>query len=95
MGISHGICLADLDRDGDLDVVLNNLQRPPSLYRNNATGPRISVRLLGGAANPHAIGARLRLVATHSRRPSIQTRVVSSGGRYLSSDETLVVFAST
>ena len=94
IGISQGICLADLDRDGDLDVVLNNLQRSPSIYRNNATGQRISVRLRGGAANPQAIGARLRLVATHSVRPIIQTRVVSSGGRYLSSDENLVVFAT-
>ncbi|MBK9137645.1 MAG: VCBS repeat-containing protein [Verrucomicrobia bacterium] len=36
-GISYGMALGDLDNDGDLDVVVNNLNSVASLYRNEAT----------------------------------------------------------
>ena len=34
--ISQGACLADLDNDGDLDVIVNNLNDAAGLYRNNS-----------------------------------------------------------
>ena len=93
IGVSQGICLADLDRDGDLDVVINNLQGAPSLYRNEAIAPRISVRLKGLGKNPHGIGTRLRLVTVEPMDTPIQTQMLLSGGRYLSSDDAVKVFA--
>ena len=39
--------LADLDNDGDLDVVVNCLNAPPLLYRNDTDRPRLAVRLKG------------------------------------------------
>lgn len=92
-GISQGLCLADLDRDGDLDVVLNNLQGKPSLYRNNATQPRIAVSLLGRDQNSAGIGARVTLHQAGASDMPDQSQMIISGGRYLSSDVPMRVFA--
>jgi len=43
--ISQGMCLADLDNDGDMDVVANNLDSTAGLYRNDTAKPRVAVML--------------------------------------------------
>jgi hypothetical protein len=77
-GISHGMCLADLDNDGDMDVVMNNLNEGAGLYRNEGLAPRVAVRLRGLAPNtgrswrpdPRARRAGLRTKpGDHLRRP--------------------------
>jgi enediyne biosynthesis protein E4 len=88
--ISQGACLADLDQDGDLDVIVNNLNEPAGLYRNNVTSPRIAVRLSGLAPNTQGVGARISLVGGSVP----QSQVINCGGRYLSSDDTMRVFAA-
>jgi hypothetical protein len=89
-GISYGMALGDLDNDGDLDVVVNNLNDVVSVYRNDSTAGRVAVRLRGTPPNTQGIGARLRLVGASLT----QSQEVICGGRYLSGDQAQRVFAS-
>ena len=65
VGVSHGMALADLDNDGDLDVILNNLNAPAAILRNDSIAPRVAVRLKGASGNSQGIGARIK-VSIHS-----------------------------
>jgi enediyne biosynthesis protein E4 len=89
--ISQGMCLADLDSDGDLDVVINNLNAPVSVLENKSTAPRLAVRLKGRAPNTHGIGAR---IVVRGGAVPMQSQEVIAGGRYLSADEPLRMFAA-
>ena len=90
-GIAHGLGLGDLDNDGDLDVVVNEMHRPVGLYRNDSTAPRLAVRLHGQAPNTKGIGAK---IVVHGGAVPHQSQEVMSGGRYLSGDNAERTFAA-
>lgn len=89
--VSQGMCLADLDNDGDLDVLINNSNDPATLLRNNTAAPRVALRLKGKAPNTRGIGAKIRVLGGAVRS---QSQEMISGGRYLSSDDAMRVFAA-
>jgi hypothetical protein len=90
-GIVHGFAAADLDNDGDLDLVANRLNSEALLLRNDATAPRLAVRLKGSGGNTRGIGAKILV-----RGGSVaQQQTMICGGRYLSGDDTARVFAAT
>ena len=80
VGVSHGLATADFDNDGDIDVVMNNLNAPASLLRNRTTHARLAVRLVGENPNMQAIGARIFVDGFGATQQS----EVTAGGQYLS-----------
>ncbi|MEK7676900.1 MAG: VCBS repeat-containing protein [Verrucomicrobiota bacterium] len=88
--VSQGMALADLDNDGDMDVAINNLNDLASLYRNEGLAPRVAVRLRGKPPNRQGIGARIEVFGG----PVRQSQEIICGGRYLSGDDPMRVFAA-
>ena len=88
---SQGMCLADLDNDGDMDVIANNLNSAASVYRNDSSKPRIAVSLKGSPPNTQGIGAKIRV---YGGPVPVQSQEIISGGRYLSCDQARRSFAA-
>jgi len=61
---SRGCAFGDYDNDGDIDVVVNNMNEIPSLLRNDGGNANnwVKVKLIGTKCNRTAIGARVRVV---------------------------------
>jgi hypothetical protein len=57
----RGCAFGDFDNDGDLDILIVNLNEPPSLLRNDVSGNNrwLKVKLIGTESNRSAIGARV------------------------------------
>ncbi|MBC7650814.1 MAG: CRTAC1 family protein, partial [Deinococcales bacterium] len=62
---SNTVAYADLDNDGDLDMIVNNENQPAFIYKNNArqlnNNSYISVSLKGNGGNTFAIGATIKI----------------------------------
>ena len=82
---SRGAAFGDFDNDGDVDILVFNMNEPPSLLRNDYTGPNhwIAVKLAGTTSNRAALGATVRLTAGGRT----QAQVVLSQSSYYSHDD--------
>jgi hypothetical protein len=76
---SRGLAVGDFDNDGDLDLLIVNLNEPPSLLRNDAPRDRhwLKVKLVGTKSNRSAVGARV--VARYGGRVQCQEVLAQSG----------------
>jgi hypothetical protein len=87
---SRGAAFGDFDNDGDVDVLVMNMNEPPSLLRNEYAGKNhwIELQLDGSASNRGAIGA-LVTVKVNGRS---STRALMSQSSYYSHDDVRVHF---
>ena len=88
--VGRGLAVADIDNDGDLDILLTTNNGPAVLFRNDRQSANQSVRfkLTGTVSNRDAIGATVRI--THGG--ITQSRMVRGGSSYLSQSELPVTF---
>ena len=82
---SRGCAFGDFDNDGDIDVVVVNMNEPPSLLRNDVTGGGnwLKVKLVGVKSNRSAIGGRI--TARYGGKTQAR-QVVSQSSFYSASD---------
>ena len=83
--VSRGAAFGDLDNDGRIEVVINDLDGAPTLLRqtNEPSGHWLTLRLEGVESNRDGIGARARIAAGDA----VRTAAVRSGGSYLSDND--------
>ncbi len=69
---SNGAVYADLDNDGDLDIIVNNIDEPAVLYKNttndNKQKPAVQIVLTGPANNKRALGSKLVIFTDSSKQ---------------------------
>jgi hypothetical protein len=87
---SRGCAFGDFDNDGDVDILIVNVNEPPSLLRNDTTGVHnwIKCKLTGTHSNRSAIGARV----TVHYGGKVQTQEVLSQTSYLSVNDSRLHF---
>jgi len=87
--VSRGLAAGDYDNDGDVDVLITNLDAPPALLRNDSPGGSwltVVCEIPGGPAVP--IGTTVAVTAGGRR----QRRDIASGDSYMSSHDTRLHF---
>jgi hypothetical protein len=83
--LGRGCAFGDFDNDGDIDVIVNNLDGPPSLLRNDGGNKNnwIMIKCVGVRSNRSAIGTRVKVTSgKHS-----QIDEVMSGSSYYSQSD--------
>jgi enediyne biosynthesis protein E4 len=86
----RGAAFADIDNDGDIDIIVNNVNDTPDLFRTKPPDGRswLTVKLVGHKSNRSAIGARVRAIAGDR----VQVQEVRGGGSYYAQNDLRVHF---
>jgi hypothetical protein len=74
---SNGMAYGDLDNDGDLDIITNNIDAPAFVYENKATGNFLKINVNGPEKNKFGIGSKA--VILHNNTTQIVENSVTRG----------------
>ncbi|MEO6131153.1 MAG: VCBS repeat-containing protein [Saprospiraceae bacterium] len=89
--ITNGASYSDLDRDGDLDIVCNNLNNESYIIQNNSPhAAYLNIQLKNNNANPYAIGAQITLF----QKDKIQYQYINPVAGFQSGKEPLAYFGT-
>ena len=88
--ISLGMAVADLDNDGDPDLIINRFNEEALIYKNKTNAPRIAVKLDGKSPNTQGIGAKVELFGADAQ----QSKEIAAGGTYVSGSQAMAFFAA-
>ena len=87
--VARGAAYADIDNDGDLDLLITSNGGPARLFRNDGGGNRsLRVRLVGTKSNRNGLGARVTVTVGNDK----QALELQSGSSYLSQSELVLTF---
>jgi hypothetical protein len=88
LGASYSAATGDLDRDGDLDLVVASLDEPVKIFRNDSARNRITISLRGNESNRYGIGAIIRADSGKDK----QTKIMNPMTGYASCNGPVIHF---
>lgn len=88
--VGRGAAYADIDNDGDLDLLVTTSNGPAHLFRNDGGNRNnwLKIKLIGKKSNRNGIGSRIRLTSAIGT----QTKTLKSGSSYCSQSELTTIF---
>ncbi len=90
--LSNGAAYADLDNDGDLDLIINNINSPAMVYKNNSRERNkqsfLDIELKGSGYNTNAYGAKVVI----KNKGKLQLNYLTGSRGFLSSSTKIIHF---